>query len=257
MEPRNKLALYVAYYLARFNTIAYANLGFKTMLEAHNNIGKILGVNPHTIKNMRDQFDPIYGHCVGWYQVPLSPSRLAVVAALENLDENSIKEIVLEILSLNTNKGGQVIEDLINIIPKNEEESERYILRTLTGKAAEEYFIKYYSVNNLPIKGNLIDTRDLGVGYDFRIETEHDKYYIEVKGLSELSGGLLFTNKEWETAQSEKENYILCIVSSAENNPTIKFVRNPFSILFPKKYIYTTIQVNWVVSEKQLAESNE
>lgn len=61
----------------------------------------------------------------------------------------------------------------------------------------------------MPCEGKLFDCRDLGVGYDFRIENGNDEYYIEVKGLAD-SGGILFTSKEWTVALHEREIYTVC-----------------------------------------------
>lgn len=38
-------------------------------------------------------------------------------------------------------------------------------------------------------------------GYDFCINDDKNEYYIEIKGLSGESGGILFTNKEGKTAK--------------------------------------------------------
>jgi hypothetical protein len=43
----------------------------------------------------------------------------------------------------------------------------------------------------------LIDRRDHGGGYDFTILFAGGEKYVEVKGLAEGSGGVLFTDKEW------------------------------------------------------------
>jgi len=51
MENNHKLALYVSYYLSRFDKIAYERLGFGKQQLTHKRIGEILGVNPHTIQN--------------------------------------------------------------------------------------------------------------------------------------------------------------------------------------------------------------
>lgn len=104
------------------------------------------------------------------------------------------------------------------------------------------------------MNGDLKDCRDLGIGYDFRIEQFNQNIYIEVKGLSEISGGVLFTNKEWTVANNEGANYFLCVVSNLSEKVEINFIQNPAEKLNPKKNIYTTIQVSWSVTQNQLAE---
>jgi len=259
MEDNHKLALYVAYYISRFDREAYANLGYDSMLEAHQDIGKKLNVNPHTVKNMRDQFDPLHGHRVGWYQESLSPSRARVVRALENLEEEQIREIVKDILSGAIHRDSEELEQLLNVVTNddNKKLAGVFIVRGTTGKAAEDFFRDYFLENNKPVKGNLIDCRDLGVGYDYKIEANEKTIFIEVKGLSDFSGGVLLTSKEWSVAKNEGENYFLCVISNLSGKPEITFIQNPAKKLNPKKHINTVIQISWSVTKNQLAELND
>ena len=219
MENKHALGLYIAYYLARFNEIAYANLGFGNKTETHKKIGDILSVKQMTIKNWRDEFDPLFGHRAGWYQRPMSPSRVKVAQALESLDELQIRGIVEDILYKKMNEESDEVELLLAITSAktNDKSKRNFILRTPTGKAAEEYFQKYY-FEKKPVAGNLIDCRDLGVGYDFKIETFTEEYFVEVKGISELTGGVLLTDKEWTVAQMKEDKYFLCIISNLNEN---------------------------------------
>src|SRR5260221_11191835 len=99
MENNHKLGLYVSYYLSRFDKEAYSNLGLGNQEETHNKIGQLLSIKPHTVKNWRDEFDPLFGHRAGWYQRPMNPSRIRVVQALDDLNEAQIRGIVNDILS--------------------------------------------------------------------------------------------------------------------------------------------------------------
>lgn len=259
MENNRKLGLYVSYYLARFDEQAYLNLGIGNQRETHIKIGELLSVKPATIKNWRDEFDPLFGHRAGWYQRPMTQSRAKVAQALENLDEFQVRSIVSDILNGKINKEPDEVNQLLSLISEDSkgEKKVRFIPRTPTGKAAEEYFQRHYLENHEPVKGNLIDCRDWGVGYDFRIENSLDKYYVEVKGLSEQTGGILFTSKEWSMANEYTIHYFLCIVSNINGKPKITFIRNPAERLSPKKVIYTAIQLNWIVSHNQLSEIND
>jgi len=73
-----------------------------------------------------------------------------------------------------------------------------------------------------------------------------------VKRLAEESGGVLFTNKEWESAKQAQDKYYLALVSKISTKPEISFIRNPDSMLNPKKNIVTTIQIQWSVSADEL-----
>jgi hypothetical protein len=258
MEPNHKLTLYISYYLARFNNEALANLGYNTWNAAFDDISNRLKVKSHSVKNWRDEFDPLFEHRVGWYQRPMTPSRVKVAQALESLDEVQIREIVKDILSGKLKNEPDEEELLLNIVSDDKEQTNRkFILRTPTGRAAEEFFIKHYAETNSPVPGALHDCRDLGCGYDFKITSGTNETYIEVKGLAEISGGILFTDKEWRTAKENSENYILCIVKNIPGNPTICFISNPAKKIKAKKNIYTTIQINWSVTENQLENIND
>lgn len=258
MEPNHKLTLYVSYYLSRFNSEALTKLGYPTWNAAFDDISQRLQVKSHSVKNWRDEFDPLFGHRVGWYQRPMSPSRVKVAQALESLDEVQIREIVKDILSGKLKNEPDEEELLLNIVSDEKEQINRkFILRTPTGRAAEEYFIKHHAQTNSPIAGVLTDCRDLGCGYDFKITSGTNETFIEVKGLAEISGGILFTDKEWRTATENSDKYILCIVKDIPANPTIYFISNPVKKLKAKKNIYTTIQINWSVPQNQLESIND
>lgn len=254
MENNHKLTLYVAYYLARFDKVALKNLGYKNWKSSFLDISNNLDVKEHSVRNWRDEFDPLFGYRAGWYQRPMSPSRTNVALALEHLDEPEIRAIVEDILSGKIGSDTANLNHLLTIADENsnKESNSSYILRGPTGKKAEQFFIEHHKNNNLPIAGELIDTRDFGCGYDFKITTNNKKHCIEVKGLASNQGGILFTNKEWETAKNERENYTLCLVSNILEHPEITFINNPYSTLNPKKNIIQTVQVQWSISNKDL-----
>lgn len=259
MEVNNKLTLYVTYYLARFDRIALKNLGYSTWEAAFLDISNRLNVNKHSVRNWRDEFDPLFGHRAGWHQRPMNPSRINVALALENLDELEIRLIVKDILS------GGIKEDadnLCNLLSLTDEEydgerSDSLILRGPTGRNAEQYFVDYHRVNNAPVAGELIDSRDLGCGFDFEIKSESNQHFIEVKGLANDLGGLLFTNKEWEIAKKEGVKYTVCVVSNINKNPNIKFINDPASKLNPTMKIIQTVQTQWVINHNEMKKIND
>lgn len=259
MENSHKLTLYVAYYLARFDKIALKKLGYKNWESSFLDISNKLDVKKHSVRNWRDEFDPLFGYRAGWYQRPMSPSRTNVALALENLDEPEIRTIVEDILSGKIQSDTENLHHLLSIADENgdKDRNSSFILRGPTGKKAEQFFIEYHRNNNSPIAGELIDTRDLGCGYDFEIKSESGQHFIEVKGLAIKIGGLLFTNKEWETAKKEKANYTVCVVSNINDSPEINFINDPFSKLNPRRNIIQNIQVQWSVSNNELQYIND
>lgn len=253
MEPNHKLCLYVSFYLSKFNEEAYKQLGFKTMYEAHAEIGRLLNMNPHTVKNMRDQFDPLFGHRVGWYQAPLSPSRVKIVEACDHLTEFEMRQIVTDILFPDNSTNPEDRANLLSIVNTDDEQAApgRLILRGPTGRKAEDFFIDHYNRNFMPVKGTITDTRDLAAGYDFCIDAGR-KYYVEVKGLADETGGVLFTGKEWEKALEYKDDYYLALVSGLGSTPVIRFIKNPAAVLRSVRNIIRTVQINWSVSSAEI-----
>jgi hypothetical protein len=258
MDKNREMAILAAYYLSRFAPDSYRNLGFQTQKECHETLGQVLKVKASYIKNLRDEFDPIHENSrVGWYQRPLSRSRLRVVELFQNSTEYEIRYIVDGILR---NSDKQIIQPITDLIvqPKLSKKIKSkciFVPRNPTGKAAEEFFIQYHRKTSKPIIGQLRDARDLGCGYDFEIVDKGVKYFIEVKGLVSCEGSIAFTSKEWEVAQKYKEQYYLAVVYNIANTPEITLIQNPFVKLNPEKYIYTSIAIQWGVYFSKREES--
>jgi hypothetical protein len=256
MKENNSLALIVAYYLSRFDKIAYEKLEFSSSTATHAEIGRILGVKPNSIKNMRDEFDPLHDNPrAGWYQRPLRPSRAKVVESFQDLTEEELHDVVLEILTNPTfaaSEGFSAIVTPISKLEKTPKGKSVFIIRGPTGRRAEEHFMEYHSSHGKPEPGELKDTRDHGCGYDFLIKTSEKELQVEVKGLDGGVGGIVFTSKEWDTARNSGDSYYLVIVRNVSSKPIFQIIQNPYEVLSPKKSVFTTVQVRWTVSESEL-----
>ncbi|MDE1874538.1 MAG: DUF3883 domain-containing protein, partial [Patescibacteria group bacterium] len=202
MKPQNELALIIAYYLSRLDKTGYLELGYKNFAEATKEIGRILNVKPNTIKNMRDEFDPYHQNDrIGWKR-ELRGSRLKVLKAFQETDDETLFEIIKEMLQNNKFKDTEEHLDIHTLFSEKssaikDKEPPLFILRGPTGKAAEAFFLEYFERNAFPVAGKIIDSRDFGCGYDFEICDRDQSYFVEVKGLASKTGGVLFTNKEW------------------------------------------------------------
>lgn len=254
----NQLAIIVAFYLSKFNKEGLRNLGFKNDSDAFESVARILGIKKNYVKFRRDEFDPIHPWRKGW-QRAMDNRIIKAIEALQDLEEADFREIVLGILYNEKYRDSEEVKQIISLLQANNDGKiaiGKFVLRAPTGRAAEEYFQKYYSIHKKPVEGNLIDCRDLGIGYDFRIENSLGDQFVEVKGISEFTGGVLFTNKEWATAKECGEKYFLCIISNIRKNANIIFIQNPVEKLQAKKNIYTSIQISWSVTQSQLAYLN-
>ena len=261
MRPENKLALVVAYYLSRFDQTALDNLGYSSFTAAFKDIGGILDIKPSSIRNMRDEFDPLHGNLrTGWVSRDFRKrrSRVKVVETYGEMDEPELREVVLEILRGQSPEHIEIVDELAALIPDGNRE--RKVSQTVftprgpTGKAAEEYFIRYHTDHALPVSGTLKDVREHAGGYDFEILSPEDEtIFVEVKGMAGDEGGILFTAKEWDTARKKREKYFLVIVRTVHDKPTIQIIKDPAYKLHAKRNIRTTVQVNWSISHGNLA----
>jgi len=248
----NEQAIILSYYLSRFNDEAVKNLGYKTWKDAFEDLSQKLQINKHTIKNWRDEFDPFHGHRAGWHQRQPRKTISNIISQFELLEEYDIRQIVEELIN-----GNKIDLPEIDNSEKEVISNPIFILRGPTGKKAEQFFIEHHRKNNFPVEGELIDTRDLGCGYDFEIITGTTLHFVEVKGLASNLGGILFTNKEWEKAKKEREKYTVCLVSNINESPKISFINDPYSKLKPRKNIIQTVQVQWSVSKIQITDLND
>jgi len=259
MKENHSLALIVAYYLSKYDMIAYERLGFQSSTATHAEIGRILGVKPNSVKNMRDEFDPLHDNPrAGWYQRPLRPSRAKVVESFQDLSEEELCDVVLEILTNPDFITSDDFEDVINpIVRRDKRRASKsvFIVRGPTGRKAEELFAEYHRQTGKPILGDLVDMRDHGCGYDFEITGSGQSVQIEVKGLDGDTGGIVFTSKEWDVAKKKGGSYYLAIVRNVSGMPNFQIIQNPASILSPKKSVFTTVQVRWNVTDIELSRT--
>lgn len=255
MEDNHKLALIVAYYLSRYDKIALRELGYQSFKNAYEVIGSTLSVKPNTIKNMRDEFDPLHNNRrKGWHQRELRPSRMAVVEQCDNLSEQALREFVLDILNNRpTDHGSGEIGSYLKFFDaadQSEDESGDTTgsLRGITGILAEEIFMEKFRRGEMIFKNvELIDRRYHSVGYDFETPTEPSNMF-EVKGLAGAKGAITFTDKEWDMARRYGERYILVIVSNIQSQPLISLIRDPYQKFTAHKSLGQQIVVRWTVN---------
>lgn len=241
MDKRKRL-LITAFYLSKFNEKALRNLGYGGFREAFNKLGEKLGYSPNSVKNRRDDFDPLFGHRVGWNKVELSKSNLEIVDSFDHLSEEALRAIVLDLLDEESSAD--------HLSPDSESRRvATYTTRGITGKKAEAYFMDWFA-EHYP-HDVLVDTRELGCGYDF--EVENSDHVFEIKGLSTNNGGILFTDKEWSIAAVKKEDYHLVLVKECfSDEPIVQVYSNPHLKFNPKKQVTTVITVNWGISSSDL-----
>lgn len=94
-------SLTIAYYLSRRSKEALKELRYKTYREAFDDLGRLLGQKPTTIRNMRDEFAPYFDNGrKGWYQrdLKLRKSRKAIFDLYANVSDFTLMLRVKDIL---------------------------------------------------------------------------------------------------------------------------------------------------------------
>jgi hypothetical protein len=71
VATREKLIL-AGLYLSKYDPLGMKKLGFESFTEAFNVIGYAMGSQPASIKNYRDEFDPLFpNRRKGWHKRPI------------------------------------------------------------------------------------------------------------------------------------------------------------------------------------------
>jgi hypothetical protein len=70
--PRREQLILAGLYLSKYDSLGLKKLGFDSFAEAFNAIGYAMGARPASIKNYRDEFDPLFpNRRKGWHKRPV------------------------------------------------------------------------------------------------------------------------------------------------------------------------------------------
>jgi hypothetical protein len=213
---RTKLIL-TGLYLAEYDSAGLKRLGFRSFVEAFNVVGYALGSQPASIKNYRDEFDPLFpNQRKGWHKRPIRDYCLKVFEEYESLDIELFTGLIKSFVGYDENVWSET-----HAKEEREESASGFAKRLITGLAAEHYFESVHLT--LPeFQGfELENTTRLGCGYDFRLHAAKCDGFlaIEVKGLRELTGRLSLTPKEYEAAATMRDRFYLFVVKNFEKSP--------------------------------------
>lgn len=234
-------------YLAKYDLAGLRELGFESFVEAFNVIGYALGSKAASIKNYRDEFDPLFPNPrKGWHKRGTREYCLAVLEKYNDLDLESFTGLVKSFFGYDENKQSQILQT------GQDDCASSFAQRLITGIAAEQYFESIHG--NLPeFSGYGIEnTTRFGCGYDFRLRREPDRkafLAIEVKGLRGQTGSLAMTPKEYEAASILRERFFLFVVTNFRKSPSHRVFQDPLSsALHFKKTERVTVQVSWLAN---------
>ena len=243
---RTKLIL-AGLYLAKYDSVGLKRLGFHSFAEAFNVIGYALGSKPASIKNYRDEFDPLFpNQRQGWHKRPIRDYCLKVYEECKSLDFELFNGLIESFVGYDEN-----IQSEVQTTGERAESASGFAKRLITGLAAERYFESVQP--SLPEFQGLEseNTTHLGCGYDFRLHTARGNKFlaVEVKGLRGLTGGVSLTPREYEAATAMRDRFYLFVVKNFQNFPIHEIYPDPLSgqLEFTRSE-RKVLQVSWQTS---------
>ena len=243
--PNREKLILTGVFLSKFGSLGLKKLGFRTYAEAYNVVGYALGSRPSSIKNYRDEFDPIFPNSrKGWHKREIREYCKKVLDKYEKLDFDSFVGLIKSFAGYDENAWSA-----LQAKDEPEERSSGFAKRLITGLAAERYFESVH--RTLPeFRGFEIEnTTQLGCGYDFRLSPKRGKNFlaVEVKGIRERAGSIMLTPREHEAATHLRDRFYLFVVKNFQKDPYHELFPNPIG----GKLEFTRtervlIQVSWL-----------
>lgn len=200
---------------------------------------------PASIKNYRDEFDPLFPNPrAGWHNRPPRVHCIKVLREYESLDLQAFSALIKSFV------GDE--DTATTATPTDGDENDSpFARRLITGLAAEHYFESVQPV--LPEFTDCIveNTTQLGCGYDFRLRSKTNDAFlaVEVKGLKDKAGSLMFTPKEHQVAAALADRFYLFVVKNFRESPFHEIYRNPLAgpLTFQSRE-RVVVQVSWIAS---------
>ena len=108
IATREKLIL-AGLFLSKYDTAGLKKLGFDSFVEAFNVIGYALGSKPASIKNYRDEFDPLFtNRRKGWHKRARREYCLKVFEQYKSLDLQAFSSLVRSFADYDENAWSEV-----------------------------------------------------------------------------------------------------------------------------------------------------
>lgn len=239
-----KKAILAGLYLSKFDLHGLSLLGFGSFTEAFNVIGVSIGVPPASIKNYRDEFDPLFPNDrQGWHRRPTRKKCAEVNATFGGLTSTEFAALIKSVIYRHHD-----LETLAEETPTDGGDTGlSFANRLITGQAAECYFRdNFLSVDPFTACG-IQDTTMAGCGFDFRLSPHDGSAYfgVEVKGLREVRGSVTLTDKEQRVARVLRDRYFLFIVKNFRDKPFHEVHQDPLGSLSFIRAEKTVVQVTW------------
>lgn len=232
-------AMICGLFLSKFDSEGLTALGFSTFKEAFNVLGLAIHAKSASIKNYRDELDPLFPNTrQGWHKRKLRDHCQKIYETYRGYDLEDMASLVSNItgcsLTANTDADNS--------------ESESFAKRLLTGRAAENYFLANYQSEPEFESSDVVDVTQSGCGFDFRVQQDAASPFnaVEVKGLRQEKGGIALTDKEHLIAGTLGNRYYLYIVKNFDEQPyAVKYCNPLFAGIDFVRLERKVIQISW------------
>lgn len=123
----------VGLYLSKYDLEGLKSLGFDSFLEAFNAMGYALGAKPASIKNYRDEFDPVFPNLrKGWHKRQIRANCLKVLEEYKDLDMELFTDLIESLVGYDRNAWSEV-----QVVDEQGDSDSQFAKRLITGLAAE------------------------------------------------------------------------------------------------------------------------
>lgn len=234
-------------FLSKFDRAGLELLGFDSFSEAFQVLGYGLGAKPASIKNYRDELDPVLSTTrTGWNQRPMREHCRVMLSQYGDFSMQELASIIRSIAM--TEEAPTDVRIEVGDIHPSAESS--FAKRLITGRAAEQYFVE--NAGTMPgfVECTIEDATHWGCGFDFKLNPRNGAPWqaVEVKGLAKPTGTIQLTSGEYDTALRLKERYHVVVVSDFIKKPRHDIFSNPSADESGLKFLRTERQesvVSW------------
>lgn len=245
-RARERLIL-AGLYLAKYDSRGLERLGFEGFSEAFNVLAYSAGARPASIKNYRDEFDPLFpNERKGWHKRPLRTHCREVLEKYGDLEFENFSALMTSVFG----PAPPRLPKEQAAAPDSDSEGS-FGKRLTTGIAAERYFERVFA-SIQTFQGYACENTTMeGCGFDFRLRSGGNPQFlaVEVKGLRGMTGCVSLTSKEHEMASALQDRFFLFVAKNFQHSPCHDLIRNPLeSGLEFRKIERVQIQVSWNTS---------
>ena len=125
MTDANQKEMLAGLFLSKFNTneskAGLKRLGYATFQDAYKGLAELVGGNPLSVRNYRDEFDPVFPNGrTGYNMRKMHPTRQALLDAFGSMDLEAMAEL-LEEQFLGTEKFVNALDDALKTSSTGEE----------------------------------------------------------------------------------------------------------------------------------------